>query len=87
MSHLSQMKETNCLNCGTQVIGKYCHNCGQENTETEESLWHLVSHFFNDFTHFDSKFCSTAKDIIFKPWFFYSIFNFLTYFCFPNLNF
>ena len=67
MPHLSQRKETNCLNCGTEVIGKYCHNCGQENTEPEESFWHLVSHFFNDFTHFDSKFFSTVKDIIFKP--------------------
>ena len=69
MSHLSQRKETNCLNCGTEVIGKYCHNCGQENTEPEESFWHLVSHFFNDFTHFDGKFFSTVKDIIFKPGF------------------
>jgi len=69
MSHLSQRKETNCLNCGTEVIGKYCHNCGQENIEPEESFWHLVSHFFNDFTHFDGKFFSTLKDIIFKPGF------------------
>lgn len=69
MSHLSQRKETNCLNCGTNVIGKYCHNCGQENIEPEESFWHLVWHFFNDFTHFDGKFFSTLKDVIFKPGF------------------
>ncbi len=69
MSHLPQRKETNCLNCGTEIIGKYCHNCGQENTEPEESVWHLISHFFNDITHFDGKFFSSLKDIIFKPGF------------------
>jgi hypothetical protein len=69
MSHLSQRKEKNCLNCGTMVIGKYCHNCGQENIEPKESLWQLVSHFFNDITHFDGKFFSTLKDLLFKPGF------------------
>ena len=69
MSHLSRRKENNCLNCGTEVIGKYCHNCGQENIEPKESLWQLVSHFFNDITHFDGKFFSTLKDLLFKPGF------------------
>lgn len=69
MSHLSQRKENNCLNCGTKVIGKYCHNCGQQNTEPEESIWHLISHFFNDITHFDGKFFSSLKDVIFRPGF------------------
>jgi hypothetical protein len=67
MSHLSHRKETNCLNCGTTVIGKYCHNCGQENIEPKESLWHLILHFFNDLTHFDGKFFSSLKDLLFKP--------------------
>jgi hypothetical protein len=69
MSHLPQRKEKNCLNCGTKVIGKYCHNCGQENTVPEESVWHLVMHFFNDITHFDGKFFTTLKDLLFKPGF------------------
>jgi hypothetical protein len=69
MSHPSQRKEKNCLNCGTTVIGKYCHNCGQENIEPEESIWQLISHFFKDITHFDGKFFSTLKDLLFKPGF------------------
>ena len=67
MSHLSLRKENNCLNCGTEVIGRYCHNCGQENIEPEESAWHFVVHFFNDVTHFDGKFFTTLKDLLFKP--------------------
>lgn len=69
MSHLAQRKEKNCLNCGTTVIGKYCHNCGQENIEPEESVWHFIVHFFNDVTHFDGKFFTTLKDLLFKPGF------------------
>ena len=69
MPHLPQRKEKNCLNCGTTVIGKYCHVCGQENIEPQESFWQLISHFFSDVTHFDGKFFSSLKDLLFKPGF------------------
>ena len=69
MSHLPQRKEKNCLNCGTHVMGHYCHNCGQENIEPKESIWHLVSHLFEDLTHFDGKFFTSLKDLILKPGF------------------
>src|SRR4030095_10871822 len=59
----------NCLNCGTAVMGRYCHVCGQENIEPKESFWHLVTHFFNDVTHFDGKFFITLKDLLLKPGF------------------
>ncbi len=69
MSHLKERKEKNCLNCNAQVYGKYCHICGQENIEPKETAWHLVSHFFQDITHFDGKFFSTVKQLITRPGF------------------
>jgi hypothetical protein len=51
------------------VIGHYCHNCGQENLEPKETVWHLVQHFFNDITHFDGKFFETVKYLLRKPGF------------------
>lgn len=69
MSHRPERKEKNCLNCGTIVHGKYCHICGQENIVTKETFWGMVSHFFNDITHFDGKFFTTLKDLLFKPGF------------------
>ena len=69
MSHHPQRKEKNCLNCGTTVIGKYCHVCGQENIEPKESVWHLISHFFSDITHFDGKFFTSLKDLVLRPGF------------------
>ena len=69
MSHAPERSERNCLNCGATVIGRYCHVCGQENVEPKESFWHLATHFFNDVTHFDGKFFTTLKDLLFKPGF------------------
>ena len=69
MSHSKEREEKICLNCGAALAGRYCHICGQENTEPKETVWTLVSHFFNDITHFDGKFFSTVKYLITKPGF------------------
>lgn len=69
MSHLKERAEKNCLNCNAQVHGKYCHLCGQENIEPAETAWHLITHFFQDITHFDGKFFSTMKYLLLKPGF------------------
>lgn len=69
LSHVPQRKEKDCLNCGTIVQGKYCHACGQENVVPKETFWHMVTHFSYDITHFDSKFFTSLKDLLFKPGF------------------
>lgn len=69
MSHLKERIEKSCLNCNAVVNGKYCSVCGQENLEPQESLWHLIVHFFNDITHFDGKFFSSVKYVVTKPGF------------------
>jgi hypothetical protein len=69
MSHLKERLEKNCLNCNAEVQGRFCQVCGQENIETKETVWHLISHFFQDITHFDGKFFSTVKYLITKPGF------------------
>jgi hypothetical protein len=69
LSHLKERKETNCLNCNAVVQGRYCHVCGQENIEPKESAWHLINHFFQDITHFDGKFFTSLKYLVFRPGF------------------
>ena len=69
MGHLKERREKNCLNCNADVQGRFCHNCGQENIETKETVWHLITHFFQDITHFDGKFFSTIKYLFKKPGF------------------
>ena len=69
MGCAQERKEKICLNCTADLQGRYCHICGQENTEPKESVWGLITHFFYDITHFDGKFFSTLKYLAFKPGF------------------
>jgi hypothetical protein len=67
MSHFDERAEKNCLNCKTEVVGRFCHVCGQENIQPKESFWHLLKHLvFHEF-HYDGKFISTVKYLILKP--------------------
>ena len=69
VSHSRERSEKTCLNCNTQLHGRFCHVCGQENTDPRESIWSIISHFFNDITHFDGKFFTTAGKLLVKPGF------------------
>jgi hypothetical protein len=69
MSHKNYRKETNCLNCGAEVTGKFCSNCGQENIETKENFFHLAFHFISDIFHFDSKFFGSLIPLFTRPGF------------------
>lgn len=69
MSHSKERIDKNCLNCNTETVGRFCHICGQENTEPRESFSHLVRHFLEDLTHFDGKFFRTIIQLFTKPGF------------------
>jgi len=64
--HLRNDKE--CENCFySPVTMAYCPRCGQHNVETRQSFGHLVAHFAEDFTHYDSGFWKTIKYLLFRP--------------------
>jgi hypothetical protein len=67
MSHLKERIAKDCLNCGTEVAGRFCQQCGQENVEIKESFFQLLRHFVEDLTHFDGKLWKTVKLLLFKP--------------------
>lgn len=56
-----------CLNCQQTVEHRFCGYCGQENVEPKENFGSLLTHFFNDFTHFDGKFFKTIRVLLFQP--------------------
>jgi len=59
--------ETDCLNCGAVLQGKFCHVCGQENLEVKESFGHMLNHAVSDYFHFDHQFFHTLKPLLLQP--------------------
>ena len=54
---LPQQKTTHgCPECGTPLVGKYCHRCGEKLPDPHDlALRHFVQHGLDELTHFDSK--------------------------------
>ena len=67
MSNKSIRKDKTCLNCRHVVENKFCPNCGQENSDTRKTFYHLFIHFFEDLTHYENAFWRTIKNLLFKP--------------------
>lgn len=67
MSHGTLRTDKTCLNCGHIVEEKYCPQCGQQNTEVKQPFYYLFAHFFEDFTHYDSQFWKTIRNLLFSP--------------------
>ena len=50
------MRDGLCNNCGMQLIGRYCHACGQQEVEDEwRSLGAIVRHLCDEIVSVDSK--------------------------------
>ena len=58
--------ETNCLNCGAQLAGPFCHECGQH-----AHVHRTLTAFFHDFLrgvlHFEGKIWRTLPLLAWKP--------------------
>ena len=67
MSHGKLRDDKTCLNCGREVIDRFCAHCGQENVEPRQPFLRLITHFFEDFTHYDGQFWKTIRALVFSP--------------------
>lgn len=58
--------EANCLNCGCELIGNYCHCCGQRGQvhRTIAAWWH---DFLHSVLHLDGKFWRTLPMLASRP--------------------
>jgi len=61
------METAACLNCGTELAGKWCSQCGQRAAEPRPTVHELLHEALDELGHFDSKFLRTAKLLLFKP--------------------
>jgi hypothetical protein len=58
--------EGNCLNCGTPLVGSYCHACGQH-AHVHRTLTAFFHDFLHGVLHFEGKIWRTLPMLAWKP--------------------
>jgi hypothetical protein len=56
-----------CLNCGTELHGQYCGQCGQRASSRLISLWELTRDAFGDLFELDSRLWRTLVPLLARP--------------------
>ena len=56
-----------CLNCGAELRGQYCGNCGQRASSRLISLWELTRDAFGDLFELDSRLWRTLIPLLIRP--------------------
>ena len=67
LDELGGLPYTHCLNCGTELSGKYCHCCGQEAVSKTPTVGGFVLEYLNNAFIWDSKFLPTLWSLIRRP--------------------
>lgn len=58
----------NCLNCATNIVGKYCYNCGQKSDTHRITFKHFIYHdVLHGVWHIEKGILFTAKSALFRP--------------------
>jgi hypothetical protein len=59
---------THCENCGAELTGPHCAQCGQAAIDYRRSFRHVIVDVLDSFLNWDSKFFATLGLLIVKPW-------------------
>ena len=59
---------THCENCGAELTGPHCAQCGQAAIDYRRSFRHVIVDVLDSFLNWDSKFFATLGLLIIKPW-------------------
>lgn len=65
--HDTPERTRRCLNCDTELTGRYCATCGQEDHSLSVPLHRLVLDFLSDQFQFDARVWRTLHLLIFRP--------------------
>ena len=64
-----------CLNCGTDLQGVYCHKCGQQASNPTPKVWEFILEYMNNAFIWDTKCLVTVWQLIRRPGFLTNEFN------------
>ncbi len=56
-----------CLNCSTELAGRFCHQCGQDADTHHRTIGHLVFEAFEGLFHVDGRLWQTLPPLFFAP--------------------
>ncbi|MDB4965275.1 MAG: hypothetical protein JWN44_964 [Myxococcales bacterium] len=56
-----------CLNCGKEVQGRFCPECGQENTDYKVSIGRLLGDLFEELFQLESRLWRSLWDLVRHP--------------------
>ena len=59
---------SHCENCGAQLTGRYCAQCGQAAVDYRRSFRHVIVDVLDSFLNWDSRFFATIGLLIAMPW-------------------
>ncbi|MGZ5019527.1 MAG: DUF3667 domain-containing protein [Chthoniobacterales bacterium] len=59
---------THCENCGAQLTGEFCAQCGQHAIDYRRSLWRVLVDAADSFLNWDTKFLSSMWVLLTRPW-------------------
>jgi hypothetical protein len=59
---------THCENCGAQLQGHWCANCGQPAIDYRRSFRQVIADLLNEFLNWDSKVFATIGLLVARPW-------------------
>jgi len=57
-----------CENCGTELRGHWCYECGQGAVDYHRSFGHVILEVLDEFLNWDSKIFGTIGLLVAKPW-------------------
>jgi hypothetical protein len=66
---IAKLSETEkaCLNCGTQSVGRYCPECGQEKSDKTVCIQSLGKEFITDQFGYEARLWRTLKYLLIRP--------------------
>lgn len=65
--HRAPPAGTLCKNCQAELLGHFCHTCGQSAHDHHRSIFHLVFEAVEGLFHFDSRLWRTLPMVFFRP--------------------
>jgi hypothetical protein len=69
MKSLVSHEGRHCANCGTPLVGEYCHECGQSVHSVLKPMHHMIEETVETVLHVDSRILDTLPPLFLKPGF------------------